>query len=219
MPRPEPSRRADLSIWSSPIDLLARMQSKPPGLEVQDERDSPPTTIPQHENSTRQMIANEIEAERIRRLDAKRGPRSQVGARGSSSGGGGRSAVLMQAYAEISSLSAKKAGSSPSTGAHGGTDTPKGHSRGGRLAAAKKDFFGRPIVQRSVPPSTQPNAGAVVDVDARLARIALTTPEGDAVAGKIWYRYNEGFTNAIRRPLKIKDLFPSSTSRPPQAPA
>lgn len=198
-------------IRSSPIDLLARMQSKPPGLEAQDERDaqatasgssSGPLAISQHENSIRQMVANEIEAERIRRFDAKRGPRSQAGVKGV---GAGRSAALMQAYAEMSSPSAKKVGAaSPAEGM--GEDSRRA-SRGGRLAAAKKDFFGRPIVERSTAQSRPSGAEAV---DAGLARIALAATEG----GKIWYRYNEGFTNAIKRPLKFKDLFPPPASHP-----
>lgn len=55
----------------------------------------------------------------------------------------------------------------------------------------KRDFFGRPIVK-------PPNPVGIVELD---------ESKQDIPAPKIWYKYNEGFTNAIKRTIRIQDLF------------
>ena len=65
-----------------------------------------------------------------------------------------------------------------------------------KLSSIKKDFFGRPVAVDTAdhPPSERP---------------AWSKPGDGKGPTRIWYKHNEGFTNAVRRPLKIKDLFSS----------
>lgn len=55
----------------------------------------------------------------------------------------------------------------------------------------KRDFFGRPVAA----PLGGPD---LLSLD----------PGSSKAATKIWFKFNEGCTNAIRRPIKLPNLFP-----------
>jgi len=53
-----------------------------------------------------------------------------------------------------------------------------------RATAQPKDFFGRPIIRSQTP-----------------AEVAKEAKEGD-----IWYKFKEGYSNAVRKNIKLKDF-------------
>lgn len=147
----------------SPVDRLARFEAT-----LEDINEELPGKVNRplnaHINAIRQMLANEIEAERIRSQKAGKCP---VGME--------RSTELIKAYAGM---------------AKSGAIEQKTLARNESLL--KKDFFGRPISRD----------GGLVNTTHRpcdRAEIKVTP--------KIWYKYNEGFSNAVRKPIKIKNLF------------
>lgn len=192
-----PSPQEPLKITKyRPIDALAKMSRKPPGLEDDSELEGNSTIrlISQHENAIRQMIAGEIESERIRRIEARRNVftvPSKV-----EHGKVGRSAILMQAYADISSPGGKRR-----------PDPRVAHNLQDKPTAIKKDFFGRPIADKP-----QSDKIPAINIDMTVAQIQIAEQHPTTVSArpKVWYKYNEGFTNAIKRPLKVKDLFKGS---------
>ena len=61
-----------------------------------------------------------------------------------------------------------------------------------RSVGVKRDFFGRVIVNEARVPTKE-------EVKAQSRR--------DAVEGnRIWVTYNEGFSNAVRKPIKLADV-------------
>lgn len=125
-------------------------------------------------NAVRQVLASEIELERIRRSGERRAssePGTMTLARG-------RSAELQRAYAGLHQAKGQVVGK----GGHG--------TSVGKPPVIRKDFFGRPVVPKT-PAAEMQTAG---------------TPR-QSPQGRIWFKFNEGFTNAIRRPLRLRDLF------------
>eukprot|EP01122_Echinamoeba_exundans_P003703 TRINITY_DN13779_c0_g1_i1.p1 TRINITY_DN13779_c0_g1~~TRINITY_DN13779_c0_g1_i1.p1 ORF type:complete len:958 (-),score=203.79 TRINITY_DN13779_c0_g1_i1:36-2873(-) len=65
-------------------------------------------------------------------------------------------------------------------------------------AIVEKDFFGRPIVRK--PPASNNGAGA--DADSK----PLSKSGGSATSAGVYFKFQEGFTNAVRRKVYTKDL-------------
>lgn len=140
------------------------------------------------DNAIRQMIAAEVEMERIRRTQSKRFVQTtNVSTQDPTEGGPrvGRSAELIKAYADISSKTLTNARLKASSIA---------------AEAVKKDFFGRPIQKTSASSTLSASQSPKSPED---------SPSVKKGATGICYKYNEGFTNAIKRPIRIKDLFQS----------
>lgn len=73
----------------------------------------------------------------------------------------------------------------------------------------KRDFFGRPIVATSLP-TPPPEIGEKVDASTIAKSTATkgkaqTTTEGGE-SGRIWMSFHEGFSNAVRKPITLRDL-------------
>lgn len=75
-----------------------------------------------------------------------------------------------------------------------------------------RDFFGRPISQTSVDSvaTSTSNMGTSVKLDASsIAKSTATKGKahGDGHSeGRIWVSFNEGFSNAVRKPITLADL-------------
>lgn len=110
------------------------------------------------ENAVRQMISAEIEATRIRLVQAKNPTARAVVASTL-----GRSAELQQAYSGMTTVISRP--------------PPK------TKLGERRDFFGRPIANTTPLPTTPIKS-----------------------KGQIWFRFNEGFSNAVRRTITIADL-------------
>ncbi|CDS00343.1 hypothetical protein [Sporisorium scitamineum] len=63
------------------------------------------------------------------------------------------------------------------------------------------DFFGRPIVQKS---ASVPAALTAVPIPEGMGAVVEGVASDDKI--KVFYRYHEGFSNAVRRPMKISSL-------------
>ncbi|XP_077462157.1 chromosome transmission fidelity protein 18 homolog [Stigmatopora argus] len=59
------------------------------------------------------------------------------------------------------------------------------------------DFFGRPVVRKQAPPSTSSDAGQKCGV------LAMGKAVGNS---DVWFRFNEGMSNAVRRNVYIREL-------------
>lgn len=81
-------------------------------------------------------------------------------------------------------------------------------------AKVKRDFFGRPIAGTSLP-TPPPELGGNIDA----SMIAKSTAAkgkargadagggvGGDEGGRIWMSFNEGFSNAVRKPITLGDL-------------
>ena len=62
------------------------------------------------------------------------------------------------------------------------------------LEKAPRDFFGRPI--QLAPESSTATANPSISAP----------PPVKTEGTKVWYKFNEGFSNAVRKPVSIKDL-------------
>lgn len=166
-----------LTLTSSPVDNVLRLIL-------------PKTPKNAQENAIRQMIAAEVEIERIRRTQSKWPAQDRTLSTEEllkAEPKIGRSAELLRAYADINSKA---------------LTSTKFKTTSTAVAPVKKDFFGRPIQRPSVSPTPSSSSSSS----------QLTASPEDAFPGKegaigICYKYNEGFTNAIKRPIRIKDLF------------
>jgi len=77
----------------------------------------------------------------------------------------------------------------------------------------KRDFFGRPIIGASLP-TPPPELGANIDASmiakSTAAKGKARGADVDAAAGdeggRIWMSFNEGFSNAVRKPITLRDL-------------
>lgn len=138
-----------------------------------------------HANAIRQMIAAELEATRIRSSQARRGRSSDAAPQPPASSS--RASELIKAYAAVG----------------GPSSVLNNRALTAKRPAGKRDFFGRIIPVNPVNP-THP-----ADPTDRPSALERTSPSRRADAVRLWYRHHEGFTNAVRRPLRIKDLFPS----------
>nr|XP_020031985.1 LOW QUALITY PROTEIN: chromosome transmission fidelity protein 18 homolog [Castor canadensis] len=134
----------------------------------------------------KQLIAREIEVEKMRRAEAVAragvGPQVDQGPPGS--------------------------GNLPEGGGDKGVRRPAPRNHEQRLEhimkkaaleeEPEKDFFGRVVVRRAVAPSTEAKA---------LEKDAAEWRMGTAVGrSEVWFRFNEGVSNAVRRSLYVRDL-------------
>lgn len=135
-------------------------------------------------NGIRQMIASEVELERIRR--SKRGRLEPDVAPVL-----GRRAELQKAYADMDRMK----------GQFGSRDSGGLSSKA--QSAIKKDFFGRPL-----PPPLSPHEEAAgPSREPTEERPLAGRQSSQPVEDRVWFKFNEGFTNAVRRPVRIRDLF------------
>lgn len=79
--------------------------------------------------------------------------------------------------------------------------------------APKCDFFGRPIKTNSLP--TPPPVGGQIDASTIAKSTALKgralakdqgQTDGDAGGRRIWVSFHEGSSNAVRKPITLRDL-------------
>ncbi|KAJ1923156.1 Chromosome transmission fidelity protein 18 [Tieghemiomyces parasiticus] len=71
---------------------------------------------------------------------------------------------------------------------------------------ALKDFFGRPIIVAPPLPTGTPDTGGQQDQGDTVAApgpTAAINPLDDIL---VWYEYNEGYSNAVRKPVKVGEL-------------
>ncbi|KAM5227317.1 LOW QUALITY PROTEIN: chromosome transmission fidelity protein 18 homolog [Ctenodactylus gundi] len=139
----------------------------------------------------KQLVAREIEVEKMRRAEAlaqaREAPRGNLGAAGP--------------------------GGAPGGPQRGSGDTgvlrtaPRNHEqrlehimkRAGLEEQPERDFFGRKVFRRAAAPSSE--AETLEDKDSAERRM------GTAVGrSQVWFRFNEGVSNAVRRSLYIRDL-------------
>lgn len=66
--------------------------------------------------------------------------------------------------------------------------------------AVKRDFFGRPVV---VPEKNAEHGGDVEDDVMGQKKTRKVSGEAE---GRIWISYNEGFSNAVKKPITMKEL-------------
>uniref|UniRef100_S4R966 Chromosome transmission fidelity protein 18 homolog n=1 Tax=Petromyzon marinus TaxID=7757 RepID=S4R966_PETMA len=140
----------------------------------------------------RQLIAREVELERVRRTEAAAIARNSTEVRGA------RPSPPLICYG-LGVRGCRTAG-------------PKNHQKrlehslrsivvNDKLAPPETDFFGRPVARR------EPALAVSVPVDGVPVPEPIEQRIGRAVgASDVWFRFNEGFSNAVRRNLHVKDL-------------
>jgi hypothetical protein len=76
-------------------------------------------------------------------------------------------------------------------------------------AAPQRDFFGR-VIERKPQAGTGKGKGTAAGADGEQGQGQGQGPggdgDGDGAAVRVWYRFNKGFTNAVRRPVKVREL-------------
>ena len=171
------------------MDRLIKIQAFKSSIDLNAQQSSAKKAIETHTNATRLMIMNEIEVERIRMAQAKKQPLSDAPSRKNLPNAVGRSAELKKAYACV-----RRAAPIGDFSLLGGDIKSKTAD-----SIVKKDFFGRPLPPKT---SLDDKKGLFSSNDGshQSCSHSLSKP-------KLWFKYNEGFTNAIRRSIKIKDLF------------
>ncbi|XP_078461214.1 chromosome transmission fidelity protein 18 homolog isoform X2 [Lampetra planeri] len=131
----------------------------------------------------RQLIAREVELERMRRTEA---------------------AAIARNSTE------RRDGTGAAGAARAQTAGPKNHQKrlehslrsivvNDKLAPPETDFFGRPVVRRE--PALAVSVDGVPEPESIERRIGRAVGASD-----VWFRFNEGFSNAVRRNLHVKDL-------------
>lgn len=137
-----------------------------------------------HVGAVRQMVAAEIELERIRRIKGSRKSRpSIIDSTEQCNIKENRGEILIKSYEEVSN--GINMGSNIDGKKKNAADPSK---------SQKRDFFGRIIPVKEQSSSSPINKASSIC--------------NNNDSPRIWYRFNEGVTNAVRRSLKIKDLFP-----------
>jgi chromosome transmission fidelity protein 18 len=76
----------------------------------------------------------------------------------------------------------------------------KGHHAEERLLMAKKDFFGR-VIREEIMPLQEIDGNA--DPESKRKR-KNADGKGD---NKVWVSFHEGYSNAVRKPITIEELF------------
>lgn len=143
--------------------------------------------------ATRQLIAREIELERVRRAEAyftqqkaREAAKMEASAREkklkASSQAGKSSSASSNAVVpnHLQKLQPKPLSENLSVKGTGNVAVPAD------IVQAPKDFFGR-VIERQMH-----------------QEVKITTNE--IVKSDIWFRFKEGYSNAVRRPIKMKDL-------------
>ncbi|ESO09825.1 hypothetical protein HELRODRAFT_186286 [Helobdella robusta] len=134
--------------------------------------------------SCKQLVAREIELEKMRRLEMSKSqdPRCK-------------------------SEPAVSKSSTPSN------KQPAGHLRRmlqpkpleqGKEIKVQVDFFGRKIDKQTQKPAKHNNSGGATEELQRQTNDSITSTK--SVFSDVWYRYKEGFTNAVKRSVKVADF-------------
>lgn len=147
-----------------------------------------PTTAQPTRYAIRQVLDQELHKEKILQASLSRQAR------------GNGSLISSDTNAPITTLSDDKENLQP------GTD-PK-------VVKVKRDFFGRPIGTTITIPSTLLPEGGRIDASTIAQSTALkgkakTSHNGDNQGdgkGRIWVSFHEGFSNAVRKPITLRDL-------------
>ncbi|KFP74766.1 Chromosome transmission fidelity protein 18, partial [Acanthisitta chloris] len=142
----------------------------------------------------KQLIAREIELEKMRRMEALLQARS-LGEVGREVSGG-----VAGLWIWIKSLGMVE--ERADTGPAGTPNHQQRLEHIVRRAAVhdkpETDFFGRPIERKQVATALAPQASKEESLESQM---------GKAVGrSDVWFRFNEGFSNAVRRNIYIKDL-------------
>lgn len=173
-------------VWTCdpPLDIFVSFNDVMDG-----ESTSSSPRITSSSNAIRSMIMKEVEAERTRRK---------------------REALAASTSNPTSSTSSHSALEAYRTGTNGANV-----ATASAVAKSKKvalDFFGRPVVvKQSVSANANANANApslpAPILAARMAKAHTETPHiTPAKRIKVHYRYNEGYSNAVRQPVKMSAL-------------
>lgn len=85
-----------------------------------------------------------------------------------------------------------------------------------KLVKTKRDFFGRVISVTTLAPESLPSNGTIDAASiaqstafkgrAKGAARQIQAGEADDNEGRIWVSFNEGFSNAVRKPITLADL-------------
>jgi chromosome transmission fidelity protein 18 len=73
----------------------------------------------------------------------------------------------------------------------------KKHQAQARVLGAKKDFFGREVIEESILQEIDGNA----EVEGRAKKTAIGKEDN-----KVWVSFHEGFSNAVKKPITIEEL-------------
>ena len=171
------------------VDKLVKIQSFKLSVGMHEQQSSAKRAIETHMNATRLMVMNEIEVRRIRITQAKQQLLRDTPSRTTLPNVVGRNAELKKAYASI-----KQAASMGDFSSIGGGNKSKAVD-----STVRKDFFGRPLAHK---PSLNKTGVFSSNNGSQHQSCPHSLPKP-----KLWFKYNEGFTNAIRRSIKIRDLF------------
>ncbi|KAJ1979845.1 Chromosome transmission fidelity protein 18 [Dimargaris xerosporica] len=132
--------------------------------------------------ATQQMIAQEVEKEIIRRREAFLNAQAPHSSKAKATAVGNKRAPLVPRPITQDKL-----------------EIPT-------RPAVARDFFGRPITPRAATDDRKADQRAAAPSGAGIAKPAVCTWDGT----KVWYQYNEGYSNAVRKPVRIRDLLPAA---------
>ncbi|KAJ1986364.1 Chromosome transmission fidelity protein 18 [Dimargaris cristalligena] len=161
--------------------------------------------------ATQQMIAQEVEKEIIRRreLALRDAEEALTAVSAPSTNRPSATAVAAAAILETyTSQAARRSTMPPPSAPQDNTPTQMSSTPPTKVAAPLlRDFFGRPI-QPQVPSSVSPSASPTRATDKSPARGGYSEPvtANNPTGSRIWYQFNEGFSNAVRKPVKISEF-------------
>ncbi|KAJ1967874.1 Chromosome transmission fidelity protein 18 [Dispira parvispora] len=150
------------------------------------------TTLLPIKYATRQLIAQEVEKENIRRREQLLQDKAPLPATKSST----------RALPPTSTEKKSELQSTPASTIPRPIPPPPPPTR-----AVAKDFFGRPIPS-ATDSITQTLGSSTPVASPALPRTSTTNSPSmqEKPHGVIWYQYNEGFSNAVRRPVKMSEF-------------
>ncbi|KAJ1984711.1 Chromosome transmission fidelity protein 18 [Dimargaris verticillata] len=131
--------------------------------------------------ATQQMIAQEVEKEIIRRREAILNAQASHSPKAKASAGGSKREALVPRPIIQDKL-----------------ENPT-------RTIVVRDFFGRHIAPRAKADGHDSNQPTAASSGSGMVKPAVCTWDGT----KVWYQYNEGYSNAVRKPVRIRDLLPA----------
>ncbi|PAA69202.1 hypothetical protein BOX15_Mlig023188g1 [Macrostomum lignano] len=181
-----------------PLDQLVRF-SEPPAAAPPAATTTTSTTStsagrrPPLSGAVKQLVARELQAERLRRADAAAAARLGPSAPTSASTTGASAPAKSTSTPERRRLADTVRGLAPSAAA-----TASAAASASAPAPVVRDFFGRPI---STPAAAAAAAPAAAE---KLSTSAASAGPKSLLNDRIWFRFNEGFSNAVRRPVRVR---------------
>ncbi|XP_038065359.1 chromosome transmission fidelity protein 18 homolog [Patiria miniata] len=155
---------------------------------------TPPTK--QMTYAAKQLIAREITLEKMRRSEAAVGGKNRDMKKGSKP-----------------SAPAKKVGPSAQSKVPRHLEKLQPKKVQDEPEKPTRDFFGRIIKKKSPGPKLADTAASTDGVDAnndpgssQNSKAEARREQQEQLAGKLWYKFNQGFTNAVRKTVRIQDL-------------